>query len=100
MIYKRDWQVISNLESLQASWDGSKSSTKKAKDVSWAFKDLAMNYWNTWGWTTDVWKRAGQGLLFWANGDIEIGNFNEEPIGKFAKLNTQGEIYLVQYTED
>lgn len=78
MIYKRDWQVISNLESLQASWDGSKSSTKKAKDVSWAFKDLAMNYWNTWGWTTDVWKRAGQGYWQWVPVQIQWSNLVDE----------------------
>ena len=45
-------------------------------------------------------KRIGQGAFFWKNGDIEIGNFEEKPIGKFAKLNTLGEILLIQYTED
>ena len=45
-------------------------------------------------------KRTGQGVFFWKNGDIEIGNFDEDPIGQFAKLNTKGEIYLIKYTED
>jgi len=45
-------------------------------------------------------KRIGQGAYFYKNGDIEIGNFNEKPIGKFAKLNTSGELALIQYTED
>ena len=45
-------------------------------------------------------KRIGQGVFFWKNGDIEIGNFDEKPIGKFAKLNTLGEILLIKYTED
>ena len=65
MIYKRDWQVISNLESIVTSWKASLEETKKGRWLSADFKKLAMNFWNTWSWTTETGKRAWQGYWQW-----------------------------------
>lgn len=65
MIYKWDGQVISNLESLQSSWTGSKSSTAKGRKLSNNLKSIALNNWSKWGWTTKTGKRAWQGYWEW-----------------------------------
>jgi hypothetical protein len=59
MLYKRDWEVISNLESIQTSWDEDAASAAKwARWLSNEFKNTMMRFWSTWWWTTTVWKKA------------------------------------------
>lgn len=67
MLYKWDWQVISNYESLITS--GKKGSGGSGK-LSNEIKKTAMNFWNTWGWTTKVWNKAGQ--WYWERVPVRI----------------------------
>lgn len=65
MIYKWDGQVISNLESLQSSWTGSKASTAKGRKLSNNLKSISLSNWSKWGWTTKTGKRAWHGYWEW-----------------------------------
>ena len=70
MIYKWDGQVISNLESLQSSWTGSKASTAKGRKLSNNLKSISLSNWSKWGWTTKTGKRAWHG--YWERVPVVI----------------------------
>lgn len=74
MIYQWDWQVISNMESIITSWNENTASKSKAiswaKQLSSALKNLSMNYWSKWGWTTRTWNKAWQG--YWERVPVKI----------------------------
>lgn len=70
MIYKRDWQVISNLESLQSSWTGSKASTAKGRKLSNNLKSISLSNWSKWGWTTKTGRKAWHG--YWERVPVVI----------------------------
>lgn len=66
MLYKWDWEIISNLESIQTSWDSdAKSASSAAKWISSEFKNAMMKFWSKWGWTTDTGKVAWMWYLQW-----------------------------------
>ena len=50
MLYRWDWQLISNLESMQAANEAdAKGAKKKAESLSNEFKDWSLKLWWTWG---------------------------------------------------
>lgn len=73
MLYQWDGMTISNLESMQSSWTGSKSWAKSANSLSSAFKQLANEIWWDWGsngrWTWSMWsyKEWVPVTIQWAN---------------------------------
>ena len=70
MIYKWDGQVISNLESLQSSWAGSKASTANGRKLSSNLKSISLSNWSKWGWTTKTGKKAWHG--YWERVPVVI----------------------------
>lgn len=72
MLYQRDGQLISNLESIQSSWKGSSWTSSAAKKLSSAFKKLANSIWwdnYSWyqHWGTNSYKQWVPIKVSWAN---------------------------------
>ena len=72
MLYQRDGQLISNLESIQSSWKGSSWTSSAARKLSSAFKKLANSIWwdnYSWyqHWSTNSYKQWVPIKVSWAN---------------------------------
>ena len=59
MLYQWDWMLISNLESMQSSWESSSWKWSAASEFSSALKNLASKIWWEWNnwWTSSVWSQ-------------------------------------------